>query len=363
MRQMSPRSTIRVIERNPEGATYGFGVAIQDRASAKLMTYNSALFQKVLGALHRFKGQDITLGNQLVQIDRTDISGAGAIERRTLLKILRDHAQGLGVAIEYETELAADQDLSEYDLVVASDGANSVIRDRFAEAFGTRKSTLGNRFAWYGTHATFDAPGLVFRKKGDWVLAAHFYQHNADTSSFVGECDAYSWVRYGFGKLTDAERREVFEEVFAPELQGQKLIENRSIWRAWPTCTNDHWWHDKYVLIGDARQAAHPTIGSGTRLAFDDAQALVEALEDDSKPLSARLQDYETTRRETAEKLISAMVASYEWYENMREHMKLHPLDFAHSYMTRTGRIDNQMLGFALPEFMGRYLAHSQENA
>lgn len=363
MRLAVPMSEIQVVERNPKGATYGFGVAIQDRAFTKLLSYNTDIFQDVAGQLHRFEGQNITLGTTCVEIDGNEFSGAGAIERTTLLQTLQNHAEKAGVSVQYETEFDEESGFADYDLVVCADGANSLTRDRFSDQFGTQKSQLGNRFAWYGTRAPFEAPGLVFRTKGDWVLAAHFYQHCGDSSSFVAECDAQTWEQYGFDALTDDERRIVFQEIFADVLQGQDLIENHSIWRAWPICTNDRWTYDKFVLLGDARHAAHPTIGSGTRLAFDDAQALVEALKNESKPLSQRLADYEMTRRATAEKLISAMIRSYEWYENMRQHMTQHPLDFAYSYMTRTGRIDDNVLRFALPQFMGQYLAHVQENA
>ncbi|MEM9773044.1 MAG: FAD-dependent monooxygenase [Chloroflexota bacterium] len=358
MLKMDPSAEIRIVERNPEGAAYGFGVALQARAAQKIAKLNPELLQRISNNFHLIQGQDIILGETCVPIDRTLASSAGAIKRTRLLQILADYAKECGLSIEHETTIDPQNDLAGYDLVVAADGGNSSIRDHFAEQFGTRKGELENRFAWYGSMAQFPAPGLAFRKVGNSVFVAHYYPHSANMGSFVAECDGETWEQHGFGDLTDAQRKAVFEEVFAPELGGEKLVESRSIWRRWPICENDHWVHNNIVLIGDARHAAHPTIGSGTRIAFDDAHALAAALTTVDGTLADKLQNFEETRRATVQKLASAMVASYMWYENVREHMKRHPLDFAYDFMTRTGRINDDILLAIAPEFMAAYQAH-----
>ncbi|MEM7111898.1 MAG: FAD-dependent monooxygenase [Chloroflexota bacterium] len=358
MRKMAPSAEIRIVERNPEGAAYGFGLALQAHVVPKLMKINPALFERISAEFHIMQGQDIILGDTCVPIDRNMMLSAGAFKRTTLLQVLADYAKDCGLTIEYETQIDPADGFDGYDLVVAADGGNSRIRDYHADAFGTMKSELENRFAWYGSRAPFSAPGLAFRKVGESVFVAHYYQHCANMSSFVAECDGATWEKHGFGDLTDSERKAVFEEVFAPELGGEELVESRSIWRRWPICENKHWVHENVVLIGDARHAAHPTIGSGTRIAFDDGHALATALTSVEGSLADKLRSFEEARRATVQKLASAMVNSYTWYEEVRQHMEMHPLDFTHNFMTRTGRLNDDRLRAIAPEFMAAYEAH-----
>ena len=356
MRRAFPSVDLRIVEQNGRDATYGFGIGIQDRAMGRLVGYNAGLFNAIKFRMWPLDGQVITVGDVPVEVDG-NLRG-GAIARIDMLNILEREASDLGLTVEYDVRVDDDEDFSAYDLIVGADGANSTVRDRFQAEFGTRKTQLKNYFAWYGCRHSFPLPGLVFRHAEAWTLVAHYYSHNAEMASFVAECDQRTWDDEGFGDLTDVERKRVFEEVFAKELGGDELIENRSVWRRWPVISNERWWHDKFVLVGDARRAAHPSIGSGTRLAFDDAQTLFEAIRDTEGTVADKLAAYQRNRGESADALISAMEQSYTWYENVREHMQLPPLDFVHNFMTRTNRVDDDRLCREHPKFMEKYDAY-----
>ncbi|HET7155858.1 MAG TPA: FAD-dependent monooxygenase, partial [Hyphomicrobiaceae bacterium] len=219
----------------------------------------------------------------------------------------------------------------------------------------TSLTHLGGKFAWYGTTKRFATLTQTFVANDLGTFNAHHYRYAPDMSTFIVECDQGTWVRAGLDRATEDESRRICEQVFAATLDGHPLVSNRSIWRNFPWVWNERWSVRNVVLIGDALRTAHYSIGSGTRLAIEDALALTKALEVEPGDLPTALARYEATRRPVVEKLVAASKMSADWYERFPEHMRLAPTDLAMSYIRRSGRVDDQRLRTMAPKFMALY--------
>jgi len=245
-------------------------------------------------------------------------------------------------------------DLNGHDLIVAADGLNSLVRRSFEGDFGTSLSYSSNKFVWYGTSKRFDTLSQTFVKTDHGAFNAHHYRYSPTMSTFLVECDHATWQAYGFAYKDAEQSQGICEEIFADTLGGRSLVSNKSVWRNFPWIWNEHWSFKNMVLIGDALHTAHFSIGSGTRLAIEDAIALVKALESDAH-LATALHRYQAERKPIVQKLVDAARTSASWYEHFAEHMKLDLMDFAYSYITRSGRIDDSRLRAMSPAFMTRY--------
>jgi 2-polyprenyl-6-methoxyphenol hydroxylase-like FAD-dependent oxidoreductase len=213
---------------------------------------------------------------------------------------------------------------------------------------------LTNRFAWYGTAQTFDCLTLTFRSNDDGAFVAHHYRHGRTMSTFVVECDEATWRRARLDRLEDERSRIYCERVFAADLDGHPLLSNKSVWRRFPLLATRHWRFGNVVLIGDALRTVHFSIGSGTRLAFEDAIALDRAFGAAGSDVPAALQVFERERRPVVERIVTAANASSFWYERLREKMRLEPWELAYDYMMRSGRMTELRLRESSPEFMAR---------
>ena len=245
-------------------------------------------------------------------------------------------------------------EVGEVDLIVGADGLNSVVRRAFEGDFKTSLSYADNKFAWYGTTKGFETLTQTFVETDMGTFNAHHYRYGPNSSTFLVECDPKTWERYGFADKTIEESKAVCEKVFARALDGHPLISNKSVWRNFPWLWNDRWHFRNIVLVGDALHTAHFSIGSGTRLAMEDVISLVKALEAEDD-IARGLTRYEAERRPTVKTLVEAAKTSAQWYEHFPTHMTLAPLDFAYSYITRSGRIDPARLRAMSPLFMERY--------
>jgi 2-polyprenyl-6-methoxyphenol hydroxylase-like FAD-dependent oxidoreductase len=297
---------------------------------------------------------------QLIKLDGAGIeveyaSSGGAIERLELLRILQIGCERIGVAIDYNRRIESVEALGRADLIVGADGANSAVRAQFARAFGTRSHSLTNFMAWYGVRKVLKPNGLAFRKTRDGYFVGHYYAYTDTMSTFVAECDAATWRDAGLDAMTEPQRRACMEQVFAPELEGAPLVDNKSNFRNPQVITNDRWAVGNVVLLGDALRNAHPSIGSGTRLAMDDALALANALEQSGYDIAAGTAEFERTRRPVRSRLEAAMERSFLWYENLRTVMQQPIMDFVYDFLTRTGRVDDERLKVYAPAFYESY--------
>ena len=309
--------------------------------------------------MESWKNITLNLRGQSVEIDGVGFSSIGRLE---LLTILQARARAAGVVPRYETQVQSLDQFRGYDLIVAADGLNSLARRAFEGDFGFSVSYSTNKFAWYGTSKIFRTLSQTFVATELGAFNAHHYRYSPSMSTFLVECDRATWQAYGFADKSIEESQAVCERVFAATLDGHRLVSNKSAWRNFPWVWNEHWSHRNIVLIGDALHSAHFSIGSGTRLAIEDAIALAKALEAEAN-IPKGLARYERERKPIVKKLVTAARTSAAWYETFGEHMKLDPMDFAHSYITRSGRIDDARLRVMSPQFMACYETSKQARA
>jgi 2-polyprenyl-6-methoxyphenol hydroxylase-like FAD-dependent oxidoreductase len=344
-----PDADVTVFEQNPADATFGFGVVFSDRALEFLREDDEETYAAIVP--HMEFWHDITL---VLRGERIAIDGIGfaAIGRLKLLQLLQARAASVRVAAVYNCAVKSLDELADFDLVVGADGVNSLVRNTLADRFGASLRFLSNRFAWFGTEKRFETLTQTFVETEWGAFNAHHYRYEPGKSTFLVETDAATFERAGFSGMSEAESRAMCERVFAEALDGEPLISNNSIWRQFPIVGNERWSHGKYVLLGDALHTAHFSIGSGTRLAMEDAIALDKALAAQPDDLRAALTSYETARRPILEKLVAAANGSADWYQRFAEHMKLPAADFAMSYITRSGRVDIERLRKLSPRFV-----------
>jgi benzoate-CoA ligase family protein len=348
-----PEAQVDLFEQNAAGATFGFGVVFSDQALEFLRTDDPSTVNAIAPRMERWSNITLNLRGESVEIDGIGFSSIGRLE---LLAILQTRARAVGVVAHYQTSVQSVDQLEGYDLIVAADGLNSLVRRGYEGDFGFSVSYSTNKFAWYGTTKTFATLSQTFVTTDRGTFNAHHYRYSPEMSTFLVECDRATFKAYGFAEKTVEESQAICEAVFADVLDGHALISNKSVWRNFPWVWNEHWVHRNVVLIGDALHSAHFSIGSGTRLAIEDAIALVKALEAEDW-IDAALVRYEATRKPIVKKLVTAAKTSAGWYENFPEHMKLDLMDFAYSYITRSGRIDDARLAAMSPKFMARYQA------
>jgi 2-polyprenyl-6-methoxyphenol hydroxylase-like FAD-dependent oxidoreductase len=347
-----PPDRVELFEQNAADATWGFGVVFSDRALEFLRADDPGAVDLISPRMETWRDITIVHRGEAIVIDGI---GFSAISRLDLLQLLQKRALDAGVACTFGRSIRAIDELADFDLVVAADGVNSLVRETFAGDFGTSLSYLANKFIWYGTTRRFDTLTQSFVRSDVGTFNAHHYRYAPAMSTFIVECDRATWLRAGFGSATEEQTRRLCEQAFADTLQGHPLVSNRSFWRNFPWVWNDRWSFRNMVLVGDALHTAHFSIGSGTRLALEDALALVKALEAEPGDLPAALVRYETTRRPVVEKLVAASRQSALWYERFADHMQLDPLDLAISYVTRSERIDEDRLRAMSPRFMALY--------
>ena len=347
-----PEAQVDLFEQNAAGATWGFGVVFSEQALEFLRADDPETVGIIAPRMESWKNITLNLRGETIEIDGVGFSSIGRLE---LLNLLQERARGVGVAARYETQIHALDELEGYDLIVAADGLNSLVRRAFEGDFGTSVSYSGNKFAWYGTTKRFPTLSQTFVATDRGTFNAHHYRYAPAMSTFLVECDRDTWRRYGFADMTIAQSQAVCEEVFRDTLDGHRLISNKSVWRNFPWVWNEHWSYRNMVLIGDALHTAHFSIGSGTRLAIEDAIALTKALEARPDDLAAALGRYEAERKPVVQKLVTAARTSADWYEHFPDHMTCAPMDFAFSYITRSGRIDLPRLRTMSPQFMARY--------
>jgi 2-polyprenyl-6-methoxyphenol hydroxylase-like FAD-dependent oxidoreductase len=348
-----PEAQVDLFEQNPAGVTWGFGVVFSDQALEFLRTDDPETVDAIAPRMEAWKNITLNLRGTSVEIDGVGFSSIG---RLALLTLLQARAHAVGVAERFDTHIQSLDQLGGYDLIVAADGLNSLVRRGFEGDFGTSLSYSSNKFAWYGTTKRFETLSQTFVATGRGSFNAHHYRYAPDMSTFLVECDRATWQAYGFANMTIEDSKAICEEVFAATLDGHGLVSNRSVWRNFPWIWNTHWSFGNMVLLGDALHTAHFSIGSGTRLAIEDAIALTKALEAEAD-IAAGLARYERERKPIVHKLVTAARTSADWYENFPEHMTHDLMDFAYGYITRSGRIDTTRLRAMSPTFMARYEA------
>ena len=348
MKQAEPAHEITVYERNRADDTFGFGVVFSDQTLETFERYDRPSFEAITREFAYW--QDIEIRHKGT-VHRIGGNGFCGCARRTLLMLLQARARGLGVQMEFRHEIAKLEEMGDADLIVAADGINSAVRERHAEHFRPAVDMRPNKFTWMGSTKPLDAFLFSFRET-DWgVFIAHAYQYEAGRSTWVLETDEATWRRAGLDRMDEAESARFMEGVFAADLDGHPLITNRSLWRSFPMIRSGSYVMGKVVLLGDAKATAHFSIGSGTKLAMEDAIALFESLRAEPAVPDA-LAHFEKTRREEVEKTQHAADVSLVWFEQVRRFWGMDPVQFAFGVMTRSKSITYDNLRLRAPDFV-----------
>ncbi|MFQ5399266.1 MAG: bifunctional salicylyl-CoA 5-hydroxylase/oxidoreductase [Anaerolineae bacterium] len=337
-----PEYEIVVYERNRADDTFGFGVVFSDETLGIFRDYDEPSYEMIRRHFAYWDDVDIHYKGHTLRCGGNGFCGCS---RRTLLLLLQTRCRELGVTMhfEHEVEPAHLAQFGDSDLIVAADGINSKIREAFKDHFGTTVDWRLNQFCWLGSTKPMDAFKYYFHKTDHGIVTAHCYQYEPDQSTWVIEMPQEVWEGLGFGEMSEAEYKAEIEKIFTEELDGHKLITNRSLWRRFPTIRNERWVKDNIVLIGDAKATAHYTIGSGTKLAMEDAIALFEALRSNAA-VSGALAAFERDRRDEVGKTQHAAEVSLVWFENIGRYWHLSPEQFAFGLMSRSKQITYENL-------------------
>src|SRR6202158_2458320 len=314
-----PDASIDLFEQNDAGATWGFGVVFSEQALEFLRADDPDTVDAITPRMESWKNITLNLRGESVEIDGVGFSSIGRLD---LLTILQERTSSVGVTPRYGTLIPSVDQLSDYDLIVGADGLNSLVRRSFEGDFGASLSYSANKFAWYGTTKRFGTLSQTFVETELGSFNAHHSRYSPDMSTFLVECDLATWQRYGFADKTVEQSKAICEQVFASTLGGHPLVSNKSVWRNFPWIWNERWSFKNIVLIGDALHSAHFSIGSGTRLAIEDAIALAKALEAE-RDISTALHRSQAGRKPIVKKLVTAARTSADWYEKFPDHMKL----------------------------------------
>ena len=352
MKKADAAHQIRILERNGPDDTFGWGVVFSGKTLANLRAADEVSHREITRQFEAWDNVDVVHRDAKVSIHGNSFSG---IARLQLLKILQRRAEELGVEIEFHSEIQDVQSLrQECDLLLAADGVNSTVRLRYAEQFQPELDVRANRYIWYGTGQLFHGLTLTFRENDAGVFAAHSYKFNRTTSTFIVECDPQTWDKAGFESMSADKTLDYLGEVFAKDLNGHKLLSNNSKWINFLLVKNRKWFFENVALIGDALHTAHFSIGSGTKLAMEDAIGLAESFQQTAN-VSEALARFTQTRRPTIEDYQSAAFESMRWFENAASYMHLSPIELAYALMTRSGRVTYDDLKRRAPEFINQY--------
>ncbi|HLI12182.1 MAG TPA: bifunctional salicylyl-CoA 5-hydroxylase/oxidoreductase [Alphaproteobacteria bacterium] len=352
MKKAWPQAEITVYERNRPDDTFGFGVVFSDATLANLGEADAESYAEIRRHFAHWDDIDVHIKGT---VWRSTGHGFCGCARQTLLTILQERARALGVTLAFRREFDDLAPFGGCDLIVAADGVNSTIRRKHAERFAPEIALGPNRFIWLGTSYRFPAFTFLFKENAHGLWRVHAYQYEAGRATFIVECTADTFRRAGLDPEDEDAAVAYCEALFAAELQGHPLLKNRSIWRSFPTIRNAHWHFDNVVLIGDAAHTAHFSIGSGTKLAMEDAIALRDALVAHDGRVEPALAAYEAKHRPEVESVQRASLVSQRWFEESeRYYDKLEPLQFAFSLLTRSLRISHENLKLRDPAFVAK---------
>jgi anthraniloyl-CoA monooxygenase len=350
LKKASPDLEITVLERNPPDATYGWGVVFSDRTLTEFREADLPTYEAITESFVTWDAIDVFFRGELVRSGGHVFAG---MSRRTLLDILQSRCRELGVDLRFRAEAGEEAPADGFDLVLAGDGVNSILRRQHEDVFRPRVEMGRSRYIWFGTHRVLDSFTFVFRESDHGLFQVHAYPFDGTTSTWIVETDEATWRHAGLDTAGEKDSIRFCEKLFAEELRGQALLSNNSKWIAFPTIRCRTWRHGNVVLLGDAAHTAHFSIGSGTKLAMEDAIALARGVER-TGDLVAGAAEYELERRPVVERFQEAADESRAYFENTRRYVHQEPMQFAFHLFTRSGRIDYDNLRLRDPVYVDR---------
>ncbi|HEY0874366.1 MAG TPA: FAD-dependent monooxygenase [Vicinamibacterales bacterium] len=354
MKRQDPAHAVTVIERDGPGDTFGWGIVFSDQTFDYLRESDSASYEAITAACERWDNVDIVHRGERITVRGNRFSG---IARIRFLQILQARCRELGVDLAFHQAVTDVSALPPADLLVGADGANSLVRRTHAGLFRPSVQHGRNKYIWLGTPKLFHGLTLTFVQHTSGLFTAHSYKFDRTTSTFIVECSERTWQAAGLHRMSGQEVTAFLEDVFCEPLDGQPLLTKDFVkWLNFPLVRNECWHGERIVLLGDALHTAHFSIGSGTKLALEDAIALAAALRNYGNVPDA-LEAFERARRPRVEQLQHAAMDSLRWFENVGDYAHLRPLPFAVEAMTRSKRVDFEKLKRRDPEFVARVVA------
>lgn len=353
LKKNQPWHDVVVHEQNAADATYGWGVVFSSVAMAFIREADEAFYQRFVERHQECGYLEVVHRDTHVQLYGNHFSRTS---RMQLLEALHSACENVGVNMRFGVRVENGAELSGFDVIVAADGVNSLMRDKLQSELGPRITQRRNLFAWYGTHQLFHAVSLIFRETPHGSFIAHAYQYNAQLSTFLIEASPEAWRSAGLDRMSDEESRVFCEKIFDKDLGGNRLLSNKSSWFHARVIEAGKWHRGNVVLLGDALRTVHFSLGSGTRMAMQDAVALYEAFQDEANVQRA-FSAFEQARGGASKQFQNAAARSLDWYESIETKMSLEPVAFAYDYVRRTGRISDDQLRSQNPALMAAYEA------
>ncbi len=347
IKKANPSHHITIIERNAADVTYGWGVVFSDRTLASFQRADYKTYEQITDHFViwdaidvYYRGEKICCGGHVI----------ASISRKRLLNILQSRCQELGITLKFSCEINDLAELAGYNLLIAADGINSVVRKSYESSFKSDLEFGKARYIWLGADKVLDAFTFIFRENEHGLFQVHAYPFSGTTSTFIIECDEATWLNAGLDKADEEQSLAYCQQLLAGNLNGARLLSNNSKWISFPTLKTQHWYHRRMVLIGDSAHTAHFSIGSGTKLAMEDAIALASALER-HQDLETALNEYELERKPVVEVFQKAARESQAYFETLKRYLALDPVQFTFHLLTRSGRITYDDLRLRDPRF------------
>jgi len=367
MKKIDPAHDITIVERDGPNDTFGWGIVFSDKTFAFLKDSDEASYLDITAAAERWDNVDVVHRDHKISVRGNEFLG---IARLTFLNILHKHCRNLGVDLRFHTNVTTPDriaELADCDLLVGGDGANSLVRQTYSGFFCPSVDVRRNKYIWLGTRQLFHGLTMIFREAEAGLFIAHAYKFDKTTSTFIVECPPETWLKAGFDRVSEDETCAYLAEVFKSHLGGHPLLSNNFVrWLNFPLVKNKRWFHKNIVLLGDALHTAHFSIGSGTKLALEDAIALAGCFAPPLPPpvrmggagggrVEAALPEFERVRKPVVEKFQDAALNSLTWLEDVQEHLQLEPVPFTYRLMTRSRRISYNRIKWGDPEFVAKY--------
>jgi len=351
LKKVDPRNEVTVVERNPADATYGWGVVFSDQTLTEFREADYSTYRQITDRFVQWDAIDILFGGELVRSGGHVFAG---IARKELLGILQRRCEELGVDVRFQQRIDDFDSLPGHDVLIGADGVASVVRRFHEKAFRPSFEEGGARYIWYGTNRPLDSFTFIFRESEHGLFQVHAYPFDGTTSTWIVECSEDTWRRSGLDEADEEESIAFCERLFADDLRENALMSNNSRWLTFATLRCKSWRHGTVVLLGDAAHTAHFSIGSGTKLAMEDAISLARAFEHRGDDADGALSDYELERKPVVERFQEAAAESRSYFENTVRYLHLSPPQFAFHLLTRSGRIDYDVLRIRDPGYADR---------
>lgn len=354
-----PHCQIDIYERNKPDDSFGFGVVFSDETLGEFLKRDMQSYELIRSKFAYWDDIIVARDGESVNIAGNGFCGCS---RKTLLQLLQQRCVEEGVNLHFEQNVNDLSQFAESDIILASDGIASAIRTQYQNEFGTKIELKKNRFVWLGSTKPLDAFTYFFRSTPHGTIVAHSYQYEEGMSTWIFECSDETWQKHGFEVTNEEDTMIKIAEIFKDELDDHPLISNKSHWRQFPHVTNEKWYHNNIVLLGDAKATAHYSIGSGTKLAMDCAIGLSDAVIANPNNIQAAFEQYDKSRRNTVEMIQYAAIVSLDWFEKMDRHMQHSFQQFAFGCMTRSKKVTYENLRLRDSSFTDKVLEEFNDN-